>query len=135
MTDITNVDSEGHAYYVTKDQLHGYRSYRLTIETPDSVTPVDEPRPGVSVSCASPCSRSALVQVRADRDIEHAEVTVHNVAGRRVATLLSGRVAAGTTPIRWDTAGSSATALPSGVYFVRLRADSETARSMFVLVR
>ncbi len=134
-SDITQIDSQGHAYYTCSDPLHGRRAYQLTLEAPNSVTPIDEPRRNASISCTSPCSESALVLVRAERDIEHADVTVHNIAGRRVATLLSAPLHAGTTPIRWDTTGGRASSLPSGVYFVRLRADSEAVHTMFVLVR
>jgi len=135
ISDITKFDSRGHAYYSCGDPMHGCRAYRLTIEPGSSVTPIDEPHRSASISCASPCSESALVLIRAEKDIEHADVTVHNVAGREVATLLSAPLHAGTTPIRWDTTGGAASSLPSGVYFVRLRTDSEAAHAMFVLVR
>jgi len=115
--------------------MNGLQTYRLTIDPPVGATPVDEPHSAASISCASPCSESALVLIRANDDIEHAEVTVHNIAGRRVATILSAPVPAGTTPVRWDTTKGGASSLPSGVYFVRMRAGEDTAHAMFVLVR
>ena len=133
--DITRVDSEGHAYYSTRDPMSGLRTYRLTIDPGVGVTPAGEPHPVASISCASPCSESALVLIRANRDIEHAEITVHNLAGRRVATLLSAPLGAGTTQVRWDTTGGRASSLPSGVYFVRMRAGEDAVHAMFVLVR
>ena len=134
-TNISRMDSEGHTYYTSRDPMHDRRAYRLTIEALTDVAQDYETPRGTTISCTSPCSRSALVLIRSDRDIEHADVTVHNIAGRKVATLLSAPVHAGTTPIRWNTAGGSASSLPSGVYFVRMRSASEAVHAMFVLVR
>ena len=48
-------------------------------------------------------------------------VAVYDVSGRRLATLTSSRQAAGRHEVTWNTSG-----VPSGVYFVRLRAGAVT---------
>lgn len=59
-----------------------------------------------------------------------ATLTVHNVLGQEVATLLAGDLAAGVHDVRWD-----ATGLPSGVYLYRLEADGYTASKRMILLK
>lgn len=47
-------------------------------------------------------------------------VTVHDAAGRHVATLASGRFAAGRHRAHWNGSARGGTAAPAGVFFVRL---------------
>lgn len=53
------------------------------------------------------------------------EVTVHDVAGRTVATLLSGRAEAGPHEARWDGRDADGRRAPPGVYLCRVRAGGE----------
>ena len=55
---------------------------------------------------------------------------IFNLLGEEVATLVSGRVDAGTHAVQWD-----ATGLPSGVYFYRLQAGDFTETRKLVLVK
>ena len=54
---------------------------------------------------------------------------VVDVRGRRVATLTDGPLPAGAHELRWDAA------VPAGVYFVRVRADGESAARRLVRIR
>jgi len=54
-----------------------------------------------------------------------AQLTVHDIAGRRVATLLDTHLTAGEHNLEWDGRGSDDEKLASGVYFINL-----TARGM-----
>ena len=66
---------------------------------------------------------------------ENVEISVHDLAGRRVALLYSGRLEAGEHPFRWDgTLGGQARA-PAGVYRVRLRAGQIEESRAFSLIR
>jgi len=58
------------------------------------------------------------------------ELSVHDVAGRRVATLAHGRFAAGERDFRWDATGAH-----DGVYFVRLVVDGHVLTSRVALLR
>ena len=51
-----------------------------------------------------------------------AQLTVHDVAGRRVATLLDTHMTAGEHNLEWDGRGSGDEQLASGVYFIKLDA-------------
>jgi hypothetical protein len=50
-----------------------------------------------------------------------AVVSIHDLAGRRVRVLTSGTLAAGGHEVIWNGADEHGTAVPSGVYLVRLR--------------
>lgn len=57
------------------------------------------------------------LRLAADADVR---VTVHDVAGRRVGTLLAAALAAGDHDLRWDGRSDAGVAMPSGLYFARV---------------
>jgi hypothetical protein len=59
---------------------------------------------------------------------------IFDVAGRLVQTLLDAPIAAGDHARRWDRGGIAGRSVPSGVYFVRLRAGgTERVRTLTVI--
>jgi len=61
-------------------------------------------------------------------------LTIYDILGRRVRTLLAGVKAAGVYEIQWDGKDDAGRVLPSGLYFLRLCAGGEAAvRSMMLL--
>lgn len=63
------------------------------------------------------------------------DATVHDVAGRRVATLSAGIMGAGSQTLEWNGRDENGKPSASGVYFLRLRAGSLTAQTKLVLLR
>ena len=63
------------------------------------------------------------------------DLAVYDVAGRRVATLASGRFAAGRHAVRFSGTSDAGTRLGSGVYFYRLAADGRVLTRRMVLVK
>ena len=59
-----------------------------------------------------------------------AELTIHDVTGRRLATLASGRWAPGVREFSWDGSGAR-----EGVYFARLSVDGRVLSQRVVLLR
>lgn len=57
-------------------------------------------------------------------------LTVYDIAGKKVATLISENLAAGSYTYQWD-----ARELPSGVYFYRLKAGSFEKTRRMLLIR
>jgi hypothetical protein len=51
---------------------------------------------------------------------ERVRLVVHDLAGRRVQTLLDGEASAGETRVRWDGHDDRGNSVPPGVYFARL---------------
>lgn len=68
---------------------------------------------------------------------EATEVTlsVYDVRGRKVATLVEEELPAGTHDITWQGRGRNGQALASGLYFARLDAGEHTALRRLTLVR
>ena len=64
-----------------------------------------------------------------------AEVTVYDLAGRRIRTLASGFRGAGSHGVRWDGADAQGRPLPDGVYFCRVSTAAGTAVEKILLVR
>ncbi len=58
-----------------------------------------------------------------------AQLSVHDLSGRRVAELFNAYVPGGEQSVQWDVSG-----LPSGIYFYRLRAGGQLSTSRFVVV-
>ncbi|HEU4928912.1 MAG TPA: T9SS type A sorting domain-containing protein [Candidatus Krumholzibacteria bacterium] len=62
-------------------------------------------------------------------------VEVFDVAGRRVRAMNIGRMSAGTTPLAFDGRDERGHRLPSGVYFYRIHAGSESLTRKLVIQR
>ncbi len=64
------------------------------------------------------------------------ELTVHDVLGRRVATLVNQRMEAGTYDVTWDAASSAAgQSLSSGIYLYTLRAGDFVQSRQMILIK
>ena len=63
------------------------------------------------------------------------DLSVFDVAGRRVARVLSGDRSAGRYDILWEARDSRGVRLPAGVYFLRLEAEGEAHARKVVLLR
>jgi len=64
-----------------------------------------------------------------------AVLTVHDLAGRRVATLVSDSFEAGSFTATWDGRDEAGREAGSGIYFARLRTGGFTAMRKMVLIR
>ena len=58
-------------------------------------------------------------------------VSVFNVLGQEVATLINGPVEAGFKSVEWNATTNSRESLPSGIYICRLHATSLTTGTEF----
>ncbi|HMB68852.1 MAG TPA: FlgD immunoglobulin-like domain containing protein, partial [bacterium] len=65
----------------------------------------------------------------------NAKLTVHDVAGRRIATVWDGAAPAGRTQARWDGRDESGAPVAAGAYFARLEAGGEVRTEKIVRVR
>ncbi len=63
------------------------------------------------------------------------ELTLYDVAGRRVRTLVSERRTFGSHTISWDGKSASGLAMPSGVYFSRLNVNGRVLSRKIVIAR
>lgn len=58
------------------------------------------------------------------------KLTVYNMAGQEIKTLATGKVAAGSHSVVWDGRDNAENAVPSGVYFYKLSAESQQWQSI-----
>ena len=63
------------------------------------------------------------------------ELSVFDLAGRRIATLARGPLPAGSHNARWDGSDAQGVRAPSGVYFARLITEDGVATGKFVIAR
>jgi hypothetical protein len=63
------------------------------------------------------------------------DLAVFNIAGVRVATLASGRVAGGRKSVTWDGTDAHGAPVASGIYFVRLTAEDTVLTRKVVLLK
>jgi len=121
-------------YYcrIHENTMHGI----IDVLANTSVTPHPQvTRATFSRAPAPNPTRDAMACAVTVPSAENVEITVHDLAGRRVALLFSGRLEPGEHPFRWDGVMGSRGRAPAGIYRVRLRAgDIEESRS-FSLIR
>ena len=65
----------------------------------------------------------------------HAVLGVYDVRGRCVQVLFRGEKAAGTHSVVWDGRDAAGRPLATGVYFVRLEMEGESATRPLILIR
>jgi flagellar hook assembly protein FlgD len=63
------------------------------------------------------------------------ELTVYDLAGRRVATLLEDDLPAGERLVSWDCRDDTGRAAPSGVYLYRLVCAEGSLTHRLIIVR
>jgi hypothetical protein len=99
----------------------------------------DAPPPGMvssTFSIAPNPSRSSIDLKYASATTDRpSDLSVLDVSGRIVATIEIKEPGNGPRDLKWDLTADDGSALPAGVYFVRLRAGAETVTRRLVIVR
>lgn len=96
------------------------------INSPGTSTAPPEEFPTWDLTAMYPNPSSGPVIFEMDSPAgSHVELDVHDLLGRRVATVFAGRPGSPVHRIRWDPRGESGQALAGGMYFVRLSAYGE----------
>jgi len=93
--------------------------------------------PGVRVSLSAapnPTSGSARMTFQIPSNAR-AEISVFDVAGRRVRMLLDGKTASGPGSVTWDARDDRGSPVPSGVYFVKLKTPGSILSRKIILAR
>ena len=93
--------------------------------SPDAAASVLE----LALARPNPFTRSTTFAIGLPREAD-VDLAVHDLAGRRIATLAHGRLAAGRRSYTWDGSGAR-----DGVYFVRLAVDGRVLSTRVALLR
>lgn len=62
-------------------------------------------------------------------------LSIYDVSGRLISTLADGAMSAGAHDIAWNGRGANGSQVASGIYFYRLRTDSEVLTRKMILLR
>jgi len=82
----------------------------------------------------NPFSGNTVIKYALPKDVD-VELTVYNVAGQRVRTLVNGRQRAGYKAIEWDGRDDAGRRVAPGVYFYRMKAGKFEATRKLTLLR
>lgn len=132
----TSMDISGHPndyYHVTATDVSGNEGEEATLGGP---TDVLEATPEACVfysSSPNPFTLQTVIRF-ALPDERSARLTVYSVDGRRIATLVDGRLPAGHHAITWTGQGDEGHPIPSGVYLCRLEAGGYVEARRIILV-
>ena len=86
----------------------------------------------LSAPAPNPTARATTLSLALPRAVA-VDVTVHDVSGRRVATLLAGVQDAGVRPVRWNGRTTEGAPAAAGIYLIRARAGDDRAVRKVIL--
>jgi flagellar hook assembly protein FlgD len=95
---------------------------------------VSAPRLALGAPAPNPTHGEMSVAFRVP-SAQKVTLSVHDVSGREVRTLVDGRVAAGEHVQQWDGRSNRGLAAPAGVYFVRMRTPAGSTTQRVTLLR
>jgi len=79
----------------------------------------------------NPFTNETRIELSLDR-VENVSLSVYDITGRRVATLMAGQKGAGSHSVIWNGTDSAGDELPGGMYLLRLETDSQLATSRMI---
>ena len=116
---------------------HGRSQWKLDLtQMPVAVGPAAARVPA-RVALSAPAPNPSRGEARLTLELAspgHAEVAVFDAGGRRVCTLLTGRLEAGRHPVAWDGADETGARAAAGVYLVRASGPDGNASRRLVRV-
>ncbi len=81
----------------------------------------------------NPFTRETYIRYQIPKDT-HVNLTIYDMLGRNVVTLLNARQSAGAYTVRWDGRARDGNKVASGIYFYRLTTDNfQSTQKMLVL--
>ncbi len=89
---------------------------------------------GVSGAHPNPFNPMTTIEFAVSRP-QHVNLSVYNLLGQRVTTLIDEVIETGTYPVQWNGTDSSGRGVSSGTYFVRMNNEEGIYTSKLMLVR
>jgi hypothetical protein len=115
----------------------GIGAFVTTCSHSDISESVAHPATPRLVTAPNPCLSTTRLRFSVAPGMAHGPVrlTIHDVTGRCVRTLMDGAVAGGEQEITWDGRDEDQRMLPPGAYFCRLEAGGQDVTQPIILVR
>jgi len=98
----------------------------------------DGPRPGAGatlVASPNPAFGRVVASLTLPMATDHADLRIYDAAGRRVNTLISGPLAAGSQRIEWKGLDEAGRPVSAGIFFLSLDTGREKVATKVLLVR
>lgn len=105
----------------------------VVVSNEDSVTPAQGW--GILSAFPNPFSSKATVIFSIDKDTADTEISIFNVKGQKVKSLLAGSTKAGTYHKWWDATDDHQRRVSSGIYYVIMSSGNQTSRSKLLLIK
>lgn len=85
----------------------------------------------------NPFNPSTTIQISVPASVgsENTSLTIYDILGNEVKTLINGKMSAGVHTIQWDGSNNSGQEIPSGVYHYRLRSGPQIINRKMLLLR
>jgi hypothetical protein len=129
---LPELDLAGHDRVVNGRVDMGAYEYAAGVAVPGATPPATRI---LAQNRPNPFNPRTVITFTVDRP-QHLTLAVFDAAGRHVATLLEGRVAAGSGAVAWDGTDDHGNAVPSGLYLYRaILAGGEVETRAMTLVR
>jgi hypothetical protein len=130
-------DDDQHAVSIAQISWRGAHSFVLYDSCPPRVT-LDVPGDLRSAALKLASSNPAYGRMRFRIGLEsaaHTQLTIFDVAGRRVKTVLDEHLPAGVRDVAWNLSNESGAPVGAGVYFARLSGPRRLGTVRFVVLR
>ncbi len=142
MSEAISLVGQPAGYYALIVWKHGSndlpKAANFQIRIADATNGVDAAAPAVASrfedASPNPVRESAALSFSLARDA-HVELAIHDLAGRRVATVANGAYAAGAHTLTWNGRGDDGRRLPGGLYFARFDGDGLRQTRKLTVVR
>lgn len=146
-TGLENADGTVGIRYVYDDVYDEYAfnieeafAIKMTTDTPVYVGVSESPAPmgpttfSLIGNFPNPFSNQTIIRFAVPRE-SNVQLSVYDISGRKVATLMSGKVKRGYYSVTWNGKDSRGRRVKSGVYFYVLRADKFRKTRKMIMIR
>jgi hypothetical protein len=136
---VVALDSTSGTINKTENFTGGITPYYFLVKSPVSGIEIDpDERNGLKLSAVSPFINSTVIAFILPAGVSNAdkvELKAYNVVGRAVKEFVRGAYSPGQYMIKWNGDDDNGNPLPSGPYFLRLKAGELTATSKVIRLR
>jgi aminopeptidase N len=83
----------------------------------------------------NPFNSSALIQIAIGREIRQCDLSIFDIQGRKIRSLMAGKLQPSLYSVTWDGKDNLGDEITSGVYFIRLSTDSQAQTAKIIYIR
>jgi glucose/arabinose dehydrogenase len=127
-------DLDGELYLLVKDTLGPSGSTGAVLRIAPTDIEMEREVSGIEIQASQVFEPENAIRFELE-EAGNVSLTVHDVTGRTVRSLVSGPLSAGTHEIRWNGQANQGNLLPAGVYFYKLEAGAMASSRRVVVVR